>query len=330
MIVHELEQDEYPAVYNLPALAGGEFYGPLANLYPELGANIVTAFQELDELQQFAYADGIQVFRISGSHISAAIRDRLTRAVQTDPNVRMLGQLSDPNLANATPTIVLGLRLLNRTHHDLAGFYCEVIDRLLQDVPALAVVIDGLNTRPWAGTSTPYRVSIPQHGDRDFLTEERQAVARIHAHVAGRPVTVVDCVGTLMRPNLFWIDRAQMFVAPWGAGLVKYRWVCNKPGVVFSSRGNLSQPHHLPIYHLPQFMEDPAEIEYVSPDAVTDLHPPGTELDAEGRDGALRHGALSPVNFMLDSARVIEQIAAMFLRTLPEMAARSLADEARL
>jgi hypothetical protein len=36
IVVNQLKQDEYPAVYNLPALAGGEFYGPLADLYPEL------------------------------------------------------------------------------------------------------------------------------------------------------------------------------------------------------------------------------------------------------------------------------------------------------
>jgi hypothetical protein len=317
MIVNELEQDEYPIVYNLSALSGGEFYGPLADLFPELAANVVTSFQEIEELQHFAYANGIQVFRISGDHVSAAIRDRVMRAVQADPSVRMLGQLSGAGLDSTIPTIVLGLRLSDRTHVDLAGFYCELIDHLLGCVPALTVVIDGLNGRPGAAANATFRVTSFIRRPNDLLGEEQAAVTRIRAHVAGRPVSIIDCVGSLMRPNLFWIDRAQMFVAPWGAGLVKYRWVCNKPGVVFSSRANLSQPHHLPIYHLPNFMEDPEEIEYISPDLVTDLHPPGTELDAEGRDAAQRQGGLTPVNFTLDSARVIEQIAVMFLRTLP-------------
>jgi hypothetical protein len=322
LLVDRLAPEDYPIIFHLPALKGAEFYGPLADLYPELAANIVNTLQDIDELQHFAYANGIQVFRISGDHVSAAIRNRVMRAVQADTSVRMLGQLSGPSLDDAIPTIILGLRLSDRTHVDLAGFYCEVIDHLLQCVPALTVVIDGLNARSGAAANSTFRIAPSTRRTPDLLGEERALVARVSTHVAGRPVTVVDCVGTGMRLNLFWIDRAQIFVAPWGGGMVKYRWVCNKPGVVFSSRANLSQPHHLPIYHVTQFMEDPAEIEYVSPDAVTDLHPLGTELDAEGRDAAQRQGGLSPVNFTLDSVRVIEQIAAMFLRTLPDVARR--------
>ncbi len=139
-------------------------------------------------------------------------------------------------------------------------------------------------------------------------------VAEIRSAIAGRSVHIIDCVGSSMRLNLFWIDRASMFVCPWGAGLVKYRWVCNKLGFVFSSRNNLTQPHHLPIYHLPQFMEDPTELEFADPAHVTDLRLPGEILDSNGRDLHEQRGGLSAVNFTLDSGPVLDRIAALFLQ----------------
>ena len=151
---------------------------------------------------------------------------------------------------------------------------------------------------------------------RGIIDIESQLVQEIRAYFAGRPVTIIDCVGTSMRVNLFWVNRGHMFVAPWGAGLVKYRWICNKPGFVMTNRSNLLNPTALPIYHLSSHMEDPTEMEFIDPSLVFDIRRPDEILDENLRDAAQRVGGLSAANFTVDTAAAVSQITSLFLRSV--------------
>jgi hypothetical protein len=126
----------------------------------------------------------------------------------------------------------------------------------------------------------------------------------------------INCVGTTMRQNLFWIEQGHMFVAPWGGGLVKYRWICNLPGYILASRVNLLNPVQTGIYHLPTHMEDPSTVEYVDPNLVSDLHADGILLDERGRDPVFLATGLSNVSFAVDYAEVIPRIGKLFLQAI--------------
>ena len=318
IMVAALEPKDFPVVYNLAGAAGYEFYAPLENLYPELRGRVDTRFDRFDTMLEHCYRNNEQPIRFSAHTVTAAIRRRVMAVVADDPEVAILARMGGPRLDPSIPVIVLGLRLSDRTHADLGGFYARVIRHLLHQTPRLAkgltVVIDGLNARP-GRAGVPFRVFSGSDAPTDLYAREKSLVAQLRADTASLPVDIIDCVGVGMRINLFWIDRAQMFIAPWGAGLVKYRWVCNKPGFVFSSRNNLTQPHHLPIYHLPLFMDDPAPIEFANPAQVTDLRAPGELLDADGRDAQEQVGGLSAVNFNFDDPPVLAAIADLFRRT---------------
>ena len=313
-----LKPEDYPEIVNLVGPSGCEFYAPLETLYPEFRGRVNNTLATVDAMQDHAYAHALQPIRVSDALVSSALRQRVMAVVAADPEVAMLSRMGGPALDPAIPMIVLGLRLSDRTHADLGGFYARVIRHLLHQTPRLAkrltVVIDGLNARP-GRAGVPFRVFSGSDAPTDLYAREKSLVAQLRADTASLPVDIIDCVGVGMRINLFWIDRAQMFIAPWGAGLVKYRWVCNKPGFVFSSRNNLTQPHHLPIYHLPLFMDDPAPIEFVDPAYVTDLRAPGELLDADGRDAQEQRGGLSAVNFTFDDPPVLAAIAELFQRT---------------
>ncbi len=56
----------------------------------------------------------------------------------------------------------------------------------------------------------------------------------------------------------------------WGAGLAKYRWICNKPGFVITSHWNLTQRPDLNIYDHPGLMENPSPMYWLEPEMVTD------------------------------------------------------------
>ncbi len=316
VIVRELEKSDLPRIFALGAPGGYEFYGPVEDLYPELNGKFIKSFSNVKAMEEYCYVHGIQALRVSGQFVSQDVRNRIMRAVKSDPDVAILRQMVETNLPAANPVIVLGLRLTDRTHAQLREFYCALIDNLLKHCPNLVVVIDGVNSRPGQVRGASYDVFSGARLNRGLIDMEAQIVQDIRAYFIDRPVTVVDCVGTSMRTNLFWIDRSNMFVAPWGAGLVKYRWVCNKPGFVMTNRSNLLNPIALPIYHLPGHMENPTAMEFIDPAIVYDIRRPDEVLDEHLRDAALSAGGLSATNFTVDAAAAISRITSLFLGSL--------------
>lgn len=315
-IIEKLEPHQFPQIYNLAAPSGCEFYAPLETLFPEFRGIIQSSVGDISIMQDICYSTTVQPIRLSGHKVTAAMRDRLMNVVMNDPDVTMLKPLHRQIFENKWPIIVLGLRLSDRTHHDLMGFYCKVIDRLLLLVPHLTIVFDGLNSRPAGARGSTFAVFSGNRDTSNLYEREKELVTKIREVMSERPVDIIDCIGSSMRINLFWIFHAAMFISPWGAGLVKYRWICNKIGFVFSSRNNLTQPHHLHIYHSPEFMDNPAEIEFVDPANVTDLRKPHEVLDENGRDLSEQQGGLSSVNFDLANEQVLERITGLFIQIL--------------
>jgi hypothetical protein len=92
-----------------------------------------------------------------------------------------------------------------------------------------------------------------------------------------------------MSESIHWCNRSDFFITPWGAGLAKYRWVCNRPGLVLASPRFLreagEQTVHL--YDSPEFMEDPSRLEFVASTDVQD------EPDAEVLVSVETHGRMN-------------------------------------
>ena len=316
IMVRDLETNDLPRIFALGAPGGYEFYGPTEDLYPELSGKFIKSISDVRAMGEYCYIHGIQAVRVSGQFVSSDVRHRIMNAVASDPDVAILAQMVDQNKSAGNPTIILGLRLTDRTHSQLKEFYCHLIDNILRHCPSLTIVIDGVNSRPGQARGASYNVFSGARQTRGIIDIESQLVREIRAYFAGRPVTIIDCVGTSMRVNLFWVNQGHMFVAPWGAGLVKYRWVCNKPGFVMTNRSNLLNPIALPIYHLSNHMEDPTEMEFIDPSLVFDIRMPDEILDENLRDAAQRVGGLSAANFTVDTAAAVSQITSLFLRSV--------------
>ena len=317
-IVDGVAPENYPQIFGLGAAAGIEFYGPVEDVFPEFNGLVVRSHSQVREMQNYCYENRIHTLLISMSYVSGRLRNRVMSVVNSDPAVRMISTLltaeSASNAIHGTiPTIVLGLRVGNRTHVDLGSFYCQIIERLLSVVTRLTIVIDGHNSQPGRRMGIPFRSAI----GGPAMDKENEIVNQIGNCFAGRPVTIVNCVGSTMLVNLFWINRASLFVAPWGAGLAKYRWVCNKAGFVFSSRINLLFSQGLEIYHSSNCMEDPAPIEFIDPKNVIDLPKYPREF-AEARDVEAGRGLHhhSTVCFDILSLPVLDDITELFQKSI--------------
>ncbi len=246
---------------------GGELYGPIDVLFPELSGKVERRVRSGAELAGHAYADGLFVLRVADEFVSAALRQRILARVDGLPitqRVRtILAELGHPLV------IVVGLRVENRTLSDLAGTLGRLVDFLAARHPGLAVVFDGHNTRG-EGEAVPLGSHDEEAARRRPIDVERELVADLRAAHAGQPVTILDTIGAAMSTSLAWTAASDGFVSIWGASLAKYRWVCNAPGFVLSNRTNLLHRDALHIYSAPRFMEDPTPLVFVDPGLVTD------------------------------------------------------------
>ena len=139
------------------------------------------------------------------------------------------------------------------------------------------MVVDGLNDQHDRGGAV--RHEVPADGD---LAQEFALAAAIVAAGRDAGVTVVDIVNRSALCSVVWCSRADCFVAPLGAALAKYRWLCNTPGLVLSSRWNLEHRADLHIYDAPAALEGSSEMLFNRADEVQDCTP---DRDAGGVDG---------------------------------------------
>ncbi len=237
-----------------------EFYGPIDALYPEIAGRVRRGFAGHAALTRHAYETGAVLFRPTRDHVGAALRRRvMARAVARAP------ALPGPGRA-----FILGLRVENRTATDLEALCALVIEEAERRHPGCAVILDGHNARgDRAGDATigSYREEV---ASQTPLSVERALAEALRTRFAGRDVRLLDTLGEPLATSLAWADASDGFVALWGAGLAKYRWLANKPGLVVTNRWNLEQKGDLHLYDAPAFMADPAPMAFIPSDAVQD------------------------------------------------------------
>ena len=95
----------------------------------------------------------------------------------------------------------------------------------------------------------------------------------------------------------------------WGASLAKFRWVCNKPGLVVSSQANLLHRDDLHIYDSERTMEAPTALLFADPACVVD-DPEAPRLVPVSLDNPFF------ANFRLDHARVLAQFATLLQQVM--------------
>lgn len=272
-----------------------EFYGPVDQLFPQLCGSVRRGFRDVAHETRFIYENSRLAVRITREFVSAGLRDRvLSFATSSAPMMVHRGHAA---LAGDRPLVLLGLRVENRTLVNLAAFYARLVAVIRCAFPATCFLVDGHNVAGSKGHK--YK----SHGERAEETDaaveaERNIVRELTARFGDS--TITSAIGLTVPENLRLINRCCFFVSLWGAGLAKYRWVCNKPGFVLSNSWNLLQRSDLHIYDLPQFLESPSPIYWVDPALVTD-HPEAPRVVTAGHHPQW-------ANFALQEAPAIESI----------------------
>ena len=269
-LVATLPPAALPFVCVLNSENGTEVYGPLDVLFPELDGKVLRPAIASSGLAAFVYDNGFVFIRATTLHVSASMRRRIQEQVLRDPRLEDDRAMARRLAAEARSCILLGLRVGNRTIPDFTGFLIKAIDHLVHRLGPVTIVLDGNNARLGLDPSTVYGSFGPAE-EEPLLAELRIVFALRRHYLLSTMVVIVGTVGAPIACSLFWIMQSRFFVAPWGAGLAKYRWICNRPGFVVTNRFNL---HHaggdLHIYDAPAFMEAPTLLRFIAIDHVAD------------------------------------------------------------
>ncbi len=286
---------------------GIELWGRVEALFPELRRRVKRDLRHGSEVMPYIYTQGICAVRVTSERVSAELRRRLQRITQTDPVWDGIREQAGRSRARGAPVIVLGLRVENRTLVDITGFFRDVIRLVAEAWPGATLVIDGHNARDTAGTgrgADGAEAVIESHGEslarHAPLQVEREIASRLRVLSDGLDVTILDTLGASMASSLCWALLCDCFLSVWGASLAKFRWVCNKPGLVVSSQANLLHRDDLHIYDSPRTMEAPTTLLFANPASVVD-DPDAPRLVPVSLDNPFF------ANFRVDHARVLAQ-----------------------
>lgn len=198
--------------------------------------------------------------------------------------------------------VVFGLRFENRTWTNQNEGFAALACHLGKSHDKVTLIIDGHDRMN--GTKI---LSHWEHAAaNDIVSLEKSVVASIQSALkeAGleHKVTIIDAVDMDIYTTMAWICSADFFVAPWGAGLTKYKWVANLKGLIFSSKEVMSTKGDLKIYEDPGVREGATECTYLDYKYVVDITEPIEQICKVPEGGQMRG------NFVIDIEGLIETV----------------------
>ena len=245
-----------------------ELFGKVESLFPALTGRVNRDIIDQVHLVSVCYAEGLCPARATRHFVSQQLRQTIVALARQQPDFHKV-QLA--LVAGPAPPLVLviGIRVENRTAADLRGFLGNLFRHIASVAPETIVVVDGHNSRPG-----PHDRMIESHleglAGRRPVDVERELARSLISDLAGYRIRIIDNIGKSVTSSLAWLEHSDGFIAFWGAGLAKYRWVANKPGLILSSRANLTSRGDLRIYDDTRWMETPTPVIFADPNSVTD------------------------------------------------------------
>lgn len=213
-----------------------------------------------NQLIKFIYGNNRLLVRLSDDYIPAELASTILTSSSrkcVDFESKQPGELR----------VVFGLRLENRTWLNQKEGLLKVSKYLARRASHLTIIVDGHDKV--SSTNAVHR-SHHELADADIVLLEKEIALYLKSKLTGMNIKVVDAVGMSIECTLKWIDSADFFIAPWGAGLAKYKWLSNLPGVLFTSNWNIQNKKDLLIYERTNIREGAIPCVYVESKYIKD------------------------------------------------------------
>lgn len=211
-------------------------------------------------LRSYIYKNNLFLVRISDNYILKSLPDSLIEYYQkTCPE-------KTSKLSNEL-RVVIGLRFENRTWLNQVEGIVEIAKYLATKTRKLSLIIDGHDL---INSTGKIQASHHEPADDRLTALEKSVVDALLASLSLINIKVIDAVGKRLDCSVKWINSSDFFIAPWGAGLAKYKWISNLPGIIFTSQWNLKNKPDLKIYESTSFREGATPCLYVAPEYIED------------------------------------------------------------
>ncbi len=259
-----------PEVIVYRASVGSELYGKTEEIFPQLRGKTKHNITDARTLSSYIYQENRCIMHVTGHYVRSRLRERILY-VNLDDRIPAseVDRLADIK-RKGYPIVLIGLRVENRTVVGLADFCLHVVQFILSRAPGCAIVIDGHSAlNPECGDSV-FASYQEELAETSPINIEKQIVKILKNTFIRENIYIIDNIGSSMRQCIFWCYHANFFIAISGSGLAKYRWVCNIPGLIITTREGLKTNGEIRIYES-QVMESSSHLRFIEPEFVEDM-----------------------------------------------------------
>lgn len=274
-----------------------ETYHRVDDIFTELGGKVHRHKREWD-VASAALSGHEFMVPYGGRYISSHLAERIA-ALSHTAGASFLDVI-ERHSQEAALRVVIGLRLENRCWIDQEDGYIQIIEHLAQRFGNIAVVFDGHNSsidEDQGGIRSYGERETPRASDDDMscVGQEAAMVANIRSAITARRlndrVFITDTLSMPVAHSIVAAIWCDFFLSHWGAGLAKYKWIANKPGMIITNNAMLARSakksSDLFLYDTERNREDAGSSAYISIDMVEDV--PGTEHQLIKLEGSSFH-----------------------------------------
>ena len=206
-------------------VAGTEFYGPIAHLFPEF-ADTAVAWDGPGGLRDpHPFSPDHLLVQPGAVFVRRSLRARVVNAMRQLPLQQGSGPDPDHSDVAAVPIVWIGLRVGSRSWVGQDEVLPRIIDRVHELWPDALTVLDGYS----------YPVG---RDDISYQWSRRSP----NLPISPRPSEVVSAAptgssawsATLLRESVLWASKAHAYLTPLGTSQHKVGWFTDAPGVVYA------------------------------------------------------------------------------------------------
>ena len=242
--------------------AGQDFYGSIADLYPDWLEG-VAAFRCADDeaILTKQLDENLLLATVKGDFLALELVERIVSKAKAEVSEDFRRELQ-AFVTSCWPKMLITIRLDNRAWVEQVEGYAALVNALRAKLPRLGVVVDGLSSDSIKGWTTGWM----------SLKDELDVAEEIEA-LLDPSIPVFRSVGRLFRESIVISESVDFFVAPSGSGMTIYKWLTNKPGVAFSNSSvmNKASPHRWPLTVWDRFRAGVIPALYISAEDVRDV-----------------------------------------------------------
>lgn len=230
------------------------------DLLPEkLSMDHLLTLNKAHDARQTAFKNGALIQLVKDNFISSKTAERILDVAFEKSSATFLASLRELQ-RTCFPVILLTIRTGNRSWAGQENGWPELIQKLQAQYPKTGFIIDGSNN------------DVVKAGSHAMMSiGDEQRIAEVISKAVGDPTRVIDTINMTVSHSLVAGSASDFFVAPSGAGMAKYRWINNLPGIVFSNKHMLlGQDRDAKLYDY--FRDAPEPSFYLDSLHVTDVN----------------------------------------------------------